>query len=283
MSTSTRRSACGSPLTVCNAGGAGPVTTVAPRSTPRSPPADSTPAKPSGGWQPATPTCSRTLDETRRRWRRSATPIRQSPPTPSGQRQLLWTKAGEPQREWLASRGLRPEVLRANRVGADPGRRYLPRPKGLPGGWPAVVYPCAVTDRRASPTCRPATWSRRPTGPSTTTRPPAWPPTRGWRGPTRRAHHDGGSSCAKAPPTRLIAAQAGFAAVGVLGATYPDRPRRRRDRRRWPPAPRTGAAPGGRLLRRRPGRRDRRLELVELLTERDITDSERRPARRSAT
>ena len=36
----------------------------------------------------------------------------------------LWTKAGEPQREWLASRGLRPEVLRANRVGADPGRRH---------------------------------------------------------------------------------------------------------------------------------------------------------------
>src|SRR3954451_4057484 len=36
---------------------------------------------------------------------------------------FLWTKAGEPQRAWLAERGLEPEVLRANRVGADPGRR----------------------------------------------------------------------------------------------------------------------------------------------------------------
>ena len=54
---------------------------------------------------------------------------------------LLWTAAGRPQRDWLAARGLGPEVLRANAVGADPGRRLLARPKGLPGGWPAVVYP----------------------------------------------------------------------------------------------------------------------------------------------
>jgi hypothetical protein len=43
---------------------------------------------------------------------------------------LLWTAAGRPQRDWLAARGLGPEVLRANAVGADPGRRLLARPKG---------------------------------------------------------------------------------------------------------------------------------------------------------
>jgi hypothetical protein len=61
---------------------------------------------------------------------------------------LLWTPAGESQRAWLAARGLRPEVLRANQVGADPGRRYLPRPQGMPAGWPAVVYPAHSPDGR---------------------------------------------------------------------------------------------------------------------------------------
>ena len=44
-------------------------------------------------------------------------------------------------REWLNARGYSDEILALNKVGADPGRRYLPRPKGFPGGWPAAVYP----------------------------------------------------------------------------------------------------------------------------------------------
>ena len=44
----------------------------------------------------------------------------------------LWSPAGAPMRRWLARRGLGEEVLRANRVGADPGPRSLPRRAGLP-------------------------------------------------------------------------------------------------------------------------------------------------------
>ncbi len=54
---------------------------------------------------------------------------------------LLWTGSGRQVREWLNARGYSDEILALNKVGADPGRRYLPRPKGFPGGWPAAVYP----------------------------------------------------------------------------------------------------------------------------------------------
>lgn len=54
---------------------------------------------------------------------------------------LLWTGSGRQVREWLNARGYSDDVLALNRVGADPGRRYLPGPKGFPGGGPAAVYP----------------------------------------------------------------------------------------------------------------------------------------------
>jgi DNA primase len=43
--------------------------------------------------------------------------------------------------DWLDARGLRGPVLRANRVGYDPGSNYLPRAKGLPWRAPAIVFP----------------------------------------------------------------------------------------------------------------------------------------------
>jgi len=61
---------------------------------------------------------------------------------------LLWTGSGRQVREWLNARGYSDEILALNKVGADPGRRYLPRPKGFPGGWPAAVYP--ALDRHGS-------------------------------------------------------------------------------------------------------------------------------------
>jgi hypothetical protein len=54
----------------------------------------------------------------------------------------LWAREGQAVRRWLTDTCRIPEqVLRANRVGADPGRRRQPRPDGMPAaGW-AVVLP----------------------------------------------------------------------------------------------------------------------------------------------
>lgn len=47
---------------------------------------------------------------------------------------LLWTPLGAPVRDWLHARGLGDEILAANHVGADPGRDRLRRAKGIPYG-----------------------------------------------------------------------------------------------------------------------------------------------------
>jgi DNA primase len=47
---------------------------------------------------------------------------------------LLWTPLGAPVRDWLHARGLNDEILAANHVGADPGRDRLRRAKGIPYG-----------------------------------------------------------------------------------------------------------------------------------------------------
>jgi DNA primase len=136
---------------------------------------------------------------------------------------LLWTPAAQPQRDWLAERGLDDEVLRVNRIGADPGRRHLPRPRGLPPGWPAVVLPAL------SPGGTVAYFQARyldpPTGRGKYDNPA-----------TRCATNPGVAWLHPAGPMRpgvlvvtegisdgLIAAQAGFATVGVLGAQQPGR------------------------------------------------------------
>lgn len=60
----------------------------------------------------------------------------------------LWQPAGTAIRRWLVEgRCLDPDVLRLNRVGADPGRRTLRRAKGLPWRGPAAVFP-ALDDAR---------------------------------------------------------------------------------------------------------------------------------------
>jgi hypothetical protein len=62
---------------------------------------------------------------------------------------LLWEPVGRPVLEYLTEeRGLAPEVLRANRVGADPGTRKLRRASGLPKNGPAAVFPACTVDGR---------------------------------------------------------------------------------------------------------------------------------------
>lgn len=58
--------------------------------------------------------------------------------------QRLWTPEGRAVRRWLTEqRGIPDEVLRVNRIGADPGRQRQPRPRGMPSaGWSVVLPVC---------------------------------------------------------------------------------------------------------------------------------------------
>ena len=116
------------------------------------------------------------------------------------------------------------EVLRRNRVGADPGRRFLPRPKGMPGGWPAVVYPAlspggTVTYVQAR-YLQAAGRSRqvRQSGSQPRHQPPG-----GVAAPRRSSRAAGVLVVTEGVADGLVAAQAGFPTVGVLGSQYPDR------------------------------------------------------------
>jgi len=63
---------------------------------------------------------------------------------------LLWAPDAQPALDWLIeNRGLAPEILRANRVGYDPGPDALARPPGLPRLGPGVVFPALRDDGRA--------------------------------------------------------------------------------------------------------------------------------------
>lgn len=137
---------------------------------------------------------------------------------------LLWSGSGRDVRDWLHARGLRDEVLRANRVGADPGRKFLPRPKGLPGGWPAAVFP--ALDRRGQITYFQARFLQPPAS-----RDKYDNPSRRWAAnprvawtttpPTVDSRRDV-LVVTEGAPDALIAAQAGFVSVAVLGSMYPD-------------------------------------------------------------
>jgi DNA primase len=55
---------------------------------------------------------------------------------------ILWRPAGRPVLDWLNARGFSDELLRANHVGADPGRQMMQRQRGLPhGGGMGAVFP----------------------------------------------------------------------------------------------------------------------------------------------
>jgi hypothetical protein len=135
---------------------------------------------------------------------------------------LLWSPCGEPQRRWLDARGLGEDVLRQNRVGADPGRRYLPRPRGFPAGWPAVVYPALSPG--GTVTYFQARYLDPPRGRDKYDNPArvhATNPRVAW------LHAPGQATPGVLVVTEgvgdgLVAAQAGLPAVAVLGSQYPD-------------------------------------------------------------
>ena len=63
--------------------------------------------------------------------------------------QILWGTQGQLGRDWLRARGFAEEVLRANRVGFDPGPRAFRRDRGLPWRGAGIVYPALAADGTA--------------------------------------------------------------------------------------------------------------------------------------
>jgi len=134
----------------------------------------------------------------------------------------LRTPAGAEIRSWLLERGLDDEVLTANRVVADPGRRFLPRPTGLPSGWPAAVYP--ALDRSGNVTYFQARFLH-PGGAGQKYDNPArllaTNPSLAWAQPVGVKSSNGLLIVTEGIPDALIAAQAGLRSVGLLGSAAP--------------------------------------------------------------
>jgi hypothetical protein len=134
----------------------------------------------------------------------------------------LWSEKGRPMQRWLAERGLGEEVLRANRVGADPGPTGLDRARGLPRGGPAVVLPVLGPDGQAAYLQSRYLSPRRHKydNPSAALA-GALPRVAEVRLP-RPADDPGLVVVSEGIPDALVAAQAGYRAVAVLGAGVPD-------------------------------------------------------------
>lgn len=158
------------------------------------------------------------------------TPLALRPPAPELDRyvaacvQHLWGRRG-PVRDWLAARCLPEPVLRANRVGADPGPAMMARPRGLPRGGPAAVFP--VFDERG----RLAYLQARYLDPDRAGRkydnPSAMLAHNPRVGIARRAHRlpprvPGVMVVCEGVPDALSASGAGLPAAAILGAAMPD-------------------------------------------------------------
>ena len=137
---------------------------------------------------------------------------------------FLWKPEGAAIRRWLVvERCLDPDVLRHNRIGADPGPRILRRAEGLPRHGPAAVLPALDDNREA------VYLQARYLDP---------PPGRGKYDNPTSAHGANPRVAPVDPPTSadaavsvvtegfpdaLAAATAGYRALAVLGAAAPDR------------------------------------------------------------
>lgn len=134
----------------------------------------------------------------------------------------LWGPNGRVMRRYLAGRGLGDDVLRANRVGADPGPKALPRGAGLPRGGPAVVLPLFADEGQVVYLqARYLSSNGRKYDNPSASLVPASPRV----GEVRRAgsgRNDERVLVCEGIPDALTAAQAGFRAVAVLGAGLPD-------------------------------------------------------------
>ena len=136
---------------------------------------------------------------------------------------LLWTPAGAAHRQFLFDREFDEAILRANLVGADPGRRYLPRPRGFPPGFPGVVYP--ALDLGGEPVYFQTRYLDAERRISKYDNPHgrfAANPRMAWTRPVSPLRADRPLLLCEGVPDALTAAQAGFPSVGMLGSMAPD-------------------------------------------------------------
>ena len=126
-------------------------------------------------------------------------------------------------REWLHGRGFTDELIAANHIGADPGRRMMPRRRGLPyGNSVAAVFPALdptvsiqyLQARYLEPGDGPK--YDNPSGVLGTN------PRLAWARPVEHNRSDVLIVC-EGIPDALTAAGDGFRATAVLGSQAPDR------------------------------------------------------------
>lgn len=135
---------------------------------------------------------------------------------------ILWTGGGREVRDWLHKRGFDDDLLRANHVGADPGRTMFHRRRGLPfGATVGAVFPALdpagriryLQTRYLDPGDGPKYDNPAATLGSN--------PRVAWTRPTIDREADVLVVC-EGIPDALTAAAAGLRSVAVLGSQAPD-------------------------------------------------------------
>ncbi|MGH9137909.1 MAG: toprim domain-containing protein [Acidimicrobiales bacterium] len=137
---------------------------------------------------------------------------------------ILWRPGGAAIRRWLVDdRCLDPDVLRHNRIGADPGPRTLRRARGLPWRGPAAVFP--ALDGDGEPVYLQARYLHPPPNRGKYDNPTAEHGTNPRLAPVRpvAAGIAGPTIVTEGVPDALAAATAGYRAAALLGAGLPDR------------------------------------------------------------
>jgi DNA primase len=136
---------------------------------------------------------------------------------------LLDTPTGAPVRAWLHARGITDQTIAANRIGVDPGRSTVTRRRGLPYGagvaatFPAFDVAGEITYVQ-SRYLHPDVVGRKYDNPSA-----ALAPHPRLAFPAMTGEHRGGLlAVCEGIPDALIATQAGYTAVALLGAQTPD-------------------------------------------------------------